>query len=282
MPEDQRIALPRDNPAVEIGCPKCDVGIHLERLGDGGIGGVETFAPEESQPATAAGGVNLMQRIRPHGGKLFLLIVSLGIYFIGVPYLMFQWTLKKAEKGDVAAQVELGLRYEKGDGTWQDFTQAIRWYASAADKGDLNAMFLIHGALMPQNEPSGSRINVAERNVREKRQVLAELMTKRWPMEDHIKQNIRIDPLAKAFLTSHAERGSSIALVHLATGNPFDLRCLPSAYVDQVNGGDLPEFLRTGGKEQPFDKDRVSNFAYLIVRGAIKRVVALEEKEGKE
>jgi hypothetical protein len=279
---DQRIALPRDNPAVEIGCPKCDVGIRLDRTDDGDIAGAELFAPVESQPSVGTGRVNLMQRIRPHTGKLFLLFVVLGIYFIGVPHLMYRWTLKKAEKGDVAAQVELGLRYEKGDGTWQDFTKAIHWYATAAHKGDLNAMFLIHGGLMSQREQSSSRINIAERNAREGRKVLAELMSKRWPMEEHIRQNIRLDPLAEAFLTSHAKRGSSIALVHLATGNPFDLRCLPSDYVDRVNDGDLPEFLRTSKKERPFEKDRVSEFAYQNVLGAIKRVVALEEKEGKQ
>src|SRR5437867_2574556 len=40
-----------------------------------------------------------------------------------------------AERGDVTAQHELGVRYFTGDGIAQDFGQAARWIRTAADSG---------------------------------------------------------------------------------------------------------------------------------------------------
>jgi len=40
-----------------------------------------------------------------------------------------------ARAGDVAAQNWLGLIYQKGDGVPQDFSEAIKWYAMAAEQG---------------------------------------------------------------------------------------------------------------------------------------------------
>lgn len=41
-----------------------------------------------------------------------------------------------AEKGDIRAQLNLGLLYDQGQGVEQDYAQAAHWYTRAADSGD--------------------------------------------------------------------------------------------------------------------------------------------------
>ena len=41
-----------------------------------------------------------------------------------------------AERGDAAAQFNLGLMYENGRGVPQDYAQAVTWYKRAAEQGD--------------------------------------------------------------------------------------------------------------------------------------------------
>lgn len=53
----------------------------------------------------------------------------------------FGKTRWKALHDDVAAQVELGSMYAKGQGVAQDNSQAIFWYRKAAEKGDSEAQF---------------------------------------------------------------------------------------------------------------------------------------------
>ena len=40
----------------------------------------------------------------------------------------------KAEAGDAESQVELGLRYDKGEGVAKDQAEAARWYRKAAEQ----------------------------------------------------------------------------------------------------------------------------------------------------
>ena len=46
-----------------------------------------------------------------------------------------------AEKGDVDAQVALGVMYEEGKGVPQDYAEAAKWYRLAARQGDARAPF---------------------------------------------------------------------------------------------------------------------------------------------
>ncbi len=46
-----------------------------------------------------------------------------------------------AEKGDVHAQSNLGLRYFKGQGVAQDLGEAVKWFRKAAEQGDAAAQF---------------------------------------------------------------------------------------------------------------------------------------------
>ena len=49
--------------------------------------------------------------------------------------------LAKADQGYAAAQFNLGVRYDEGEGVPQDDEEAVRWYRLAADQGDADAQF---------------------------------------------------------------------------------------------------------------------------------------------
>ena len=51
----------------------------------------------------------------------------------------FRETLQAAERGDAAAQHNLGWMYEEGRGVRQDDAEAVRWYRQAADQGQATA-----------------------------------------------------------------------------------------------------------------------------------------------
>lgn len=46
-----------------------------------------------------------------------------------------------AERGNIEAQFNLGIMYEKGDGVEPDLSEALRWYRLAADQGDALAQY---------------------------------------------------------------------------------------------------------------------------------------------
>jgi hypothetical protein len=46
------------------------------------------------------------------------------------------WYRKAADQGYAAAQSNLGIMYERGQGVPQDYTQAVDWYRKAADRGN--------------------------------------------------------------------------------------------------------------------------------------------------
>jgi TPR repeat protein len=46
-----------------------------------------------------------------------------------------------AERGDAAAQYNLGVLYFRGDAVVQDYVQAAQWYRKAADQGHADAQF---------------------------------------------------------------------------------------------------------------------------------------------
>ena len=49
------------------------------------------------------------------------------------------WYRKAAEQGDAAAQYNLGVMYDKGEGVPQDYQEAVGWYRKAAEQGDASA-----------------------------------------------------------------------------------------------------------------------------------------------
>ena len=59
-----------------------------------------------------------------------------------------QW-LAVAKKGDVDAQHNIAVMYQKGQGVPQDYPQAVRWYTRAAERGHATAQHNL--AVMHQN-----------------------------------------------------------------------------------------------------------------------------------
>ncbi|MGV7230061.1 MAG: tetratricopeptide repeat protein, partial [Nitrospirales bacterium] len=66
--------------------------------------------------------------------------------------------LPLAQQGDVKAQFNMGILYEKGQGVPQDFQEAFRWYYLAAAQGDASTqnvlgMLYEYGQGVPQDYP---------------------------------------------------------------------------------------------------------------------------------
>ncbi len=55
--------------------------------------------------------------------------------------MSFKAVMARAEQGDAAAQSNLGFKYEFGDGVYQDYAEAYKWYRLAADQGDANGQW---------------------------------------------------------------------------------------------------------------------------------------------
>jgi TPR repeat protein len=47
-----------------------------------------------------------------------------------------KWFRKAADQGNVAAQINLGVSYARGEGVSQDYAAAAKWYRKAADQGN--------------------------------------------------------------------------------------------------------------------------------------------------
>jgi hypothetical protein len=57
--------------------------------------------------------------------------------------IAFQQTKARAEKGEAAAQSQLGLMYDLGQGVAQDYAEAARWLGKAAEQGNADAQFVL-------------------------------------------------------------------------------------------------------------------------------------------
>ncbi|MGP8201252.1 MAG: trypsin-like peptidase domain-containing protein [Limisphaerales bacterium] len=55
----------------------------------------------------------------------------------------FQETKARAAKGEAAAQSELGLMYDLGQGVAQDYAEAVNWFRIAAEQGNPRAQLLL-------------------------------------------------------------------------------------------------------------------------------------------
>ena len=70
---------------------------------------------------------------------------NLGVLYdrgLGVPQNFAEaakWYLAAAEKGHTNAEANLGYAYEQGRGVAQDFGEAAKWYRRAAERGDIAA-----------------------------------------------------------------------------------------------------------------------------------------------
>ena len=53
----------------------------------------------------------------------------------------FDKTQLAARQGDVAAQLSLAIKYEKGDGVSENYEEAVKWFRKAADQGNAQAQY---------------------------------------------------------------------------------------------------------------------------------------------
>ena len=70
-----------------------------------------------------------------------------------------KWYRRAAEQGVVDAQTNLGLMYDEGRGVRQDYAEAVKWYSKAAEQGDAEAQIAIGDAY---DEGRGVRQDYAE------------------------------------------------------------------------------------------------------------------------
>ena len=73
----------------------------------------------------------------------------------------FTWYSKAAEQGNARAEYNLGLCYQNGESVPKDMAQAIAWYRRAADQGDAFAQLNLavtydQGMGVPQNYPQAA------------------------------------------------------------------------------------------------------------------------------
>ena len=67
-----------------------------------------------------------------------------------------KWFREAAEQGDPAAQFNLGVLYETGQGVTQNYAEAVKWYHAAAEQGEPQAQFNLGvfyetGQVVPQD-----------------------------------------------------------------------------------------------------------------------------------
>ena len=85
---------------------------------------------------------------------IFLAAAILSVSAMAAPD--FNQNQKLANQGDAAAQYNLGLMYDKGEGVRQDYLKARQWYEKAANQGYAQAQFNLgviyyHGKGVRQN-----------------------------------------------------------------------------------------------------------------------------------
>ncbi|MCG2659752.1 MAG: sel1 repeat family protein [Kiritimatiellae bacterium] len=80
--------------------------------------------------------------------RIFLNIVSISascmvLNSCSEPVNRYELTKERAEKGNVFAQITMGVDSRDGQGVEQNYAEALRWFRMAASQGDPNAYFYI-------------------------------------------------------------------------------------------------------------------------------------------
>ena len=57
----------------------------------------------------------------------------------------FEEIKAQAEKGEAAAQFDLGVCYHNGEGVAKDAAEAVKWFRKAAEQGEVKAQFILGG-----------------------------------------------------------------------------------------------------------------------------------------
>ena len=66
--------------------------------------------------------------------------------------MAFNGLKAKAEKGDAASQLDLGMKYAKGEGVNRDYQEALNWCLKSAEQGNPLAQFNV-GSMYDRSRP---------------------------------------------------------------------------------------------------------------------------------
>ncbi|MHC4880266.1 MAG: GYF domain-containing protein [Planctomycetota bacterium] len=221
-------------------------------------------------------------------------------YLVISPWLHFSKVLSAAEEGNVPAQMEVALLYETGTGTWQSYPDALKWYASAAENGDMNAMFLLYGAVASERSGDETRLVLTSTDGRGQRpEITKELMEKNpllglvtmlaeahqdddsdrpLPSDDVDKFNYAADPLASAFLTKQAGDGSAIAMMQLANVAHITEKSSTTTGAGAVEAG-LLSFLIDASNANGFDQKSSAVRAFQALSDVANQLNSTEDQE---
>lgn len=227
-----------------------------------------------------------------------LLCLAAVHYLVISPWLYFSKVLSAAEEGNVPAQMEVALLYETGSGTWRSYPDALKWYATAAENGNMNAMFLIYGSVAAERTGSEEQIvlvltggrdlrrEIAAKDLMEKNPLIGLVtmlaqahqngdadkpMTKdnadkfnRMSETTECIREFEADPLASAFLTKQAADGSAIAAMQLANVARINRVESETATTNTVNA-ELLSFLSDASNASGFLPDSAGPHAFKVL-----------------
>ena len=102
---------------------------------------------QETKPSAVAPPVSAMSGQPAWLIGLFGLVLGLVFSFLVVipgstaeiPHSEVETLRQLANKGNAKAQLDLGRKYEKGDGVPQDDAEAVKWYRKSAEQGNAKA-----------------------------------------------------------------------------------------------------------------------------------------------
>lgn len=236
-----------------------------------------------------------------------LLCLAVVHYLVISPWLHFSKVLSAAEEGNVYAHMEVALLYETGAGTWQSYSDAIKWYAAAAEKGNMNAIFLLYGAvaakrtgdekqivltsisktdqlkeLMERNPLMGLVMTLSEAHQNGNAdKPMAEVDFDTFDRGSETKGGIRdykVDPLASAFLTRQAESGSAIAAMQIANVARIKGEDSETATPNTVNA-ELLVFLSDASNASGFSPDSAGPHAFKVLSDIAAQI---DQTDGQE
>jgi TPR repeat protein len=219
-------------------------------------------------------------------------------YFVISPWLHFSKVLSAAEEGNVPAQMEVALLYETGSGTWQSYPDALKWYATAAENGDMNAMFLLYGAVAAERVGDEDRIVLVPKGGRNELMGLLMMLGQAYQKGDADRpvskgdletfdrvsesaggiRDYKADPLASAFLEKQAASGSEIAVMQLANVAGISEANSATAKTDAVDT-ELLSFLDNSASAAEFAQDASVIHVYEALRAVAVRLSTVEEQE---
>ena len=101
----------------------------------------------------------------------------------------FEEIKAKAEKGDAAAQNNLGTMYRKGKGVLEDYKEAVKWYRKAAEQGhdvaqnNLGVMYGFGVGVLQDYVSSYAWANIAGANGADVKKFKSEILEKKMTPE---------------------------------------------------------------------------------------------------